>query len=274
MNLIRSLFALGLAVAVNVAPAAAQEASDVPDGFRLELGGFNMAADTNLRLSSLELGGTNINFETDLDLPETSKRGFVEAYWRAGRRHLLSASYSRLNREGDGAALDRDIVWGGVVYPVGVTAVGRMKSSYLSGAYRFAAYRNDNFEIGPAIGFGYLWITAGLNATGSVAGVPVSLDREDTTGSPTGNLGAYTYWWVDPRVLLRGDFRYIIVKPENSEASLTDGRAGITWYPWRKVGFGAQYLFNKFRYDRDILESDVSGNYRYRGIQVIVSFAF
>ena len=48
----------------------------------------------------------------------------------------------------------------------------------------------------------------------------------------------------------------------------------MTWYPWPKVGFGAQYMYSKFRYDRDILSSELSGSYRYDGAQVLASFAF
>jgi hypothetical protein len=274
MKTARRLAVPCLALAVAATPAAAQTGTDVPDTFRIELGGFNVAADTNLHLSSPDLGGTDINFETDLDLPETSQRGFVEAYWRAGRRHLVSVSFSRLHREGEGAVLDRTISWGGVVYPIGVNAVGRMESDYLSGAYRFAVFRNDSFEIGPAIGFGYLWITAGLTASGNVGGTPFALDREETVGSPTGNVGAYLSWWPARRVQIRGDFRYIVVNLDDAEASLTDARAGVTFYPWSRVGIGGQYLINKFRYDRGVLATDISGDYQYQGIQVLLSFAF
>ena len=65
-----------------------------------------------------------------------------------------------------------------------------------------------------------------------------------------------------------------VVKPENAEASVTEGRAGVNFYPWRNVGFGAQYAYTKFRYERGILDTDLSGSYLYQGLQVIASFAF
>ncbi|HET7293509.1 MAG TPA: hypothetical protein VFM88_13875 [Vicinamibacteria bacterium] len=264
-----------LAVLCAAPRAWTQSASftDVPDRFLIEGGGFNVSADTSLRFSSARLGGTTIDFEDDLDVPDVAQRGYFDAYWRAGRRHLLNLGVARLHREGPGRTLSRDIAWGDTVYPVGVSLRGRMESDHVFGAYRFAAYRNDRFEIGPSLGFGYLWITAGLRAEGTGQS-GVSLDREATTGSVTGDLGGYLQVWAAKRLLVRGDMRYIFVKPERAEASVTEGRVGATYYPWPKVGFGAQYTYTKFRYDRDIVSSELSGSYRYSGPQLLVSFAF
>jgi hypothetical protein len=87
------------------------------------------------------------------------------------------------------------------------------------------------------------------------------------------DVGAYFAWWPGPRVQLRGDIGYMRLKPENSETSVTDGRAALTWFPWRKVGFGASYKYNKFRYDREILQLKLGGAYRYHGVLAEVSFA-
>lgn len=248
--------------------------TDVPDHYLVEVGGFNVEADTELRFSSARLGGTTIDFESDLGLPDVARRGFVDTYWRAGRRHLVNFSFNRLHREGPGRTRNRDIEWGGAVYPAGVTLIGRVNSDHLSGAYRFAAFRNDRVEVGPSIGLGYLWITAGLRSEFSVGGVSVDLDHENTTGSITGDVGGYFQWWAAKRVLVRGDLRYVIIKPERSEASVTEGRASVSFYPWQKVGFGAQYTYTKFRYDRDVLSTELSGRYRYGGAQILASFAF
>lgn len=181
-----------LVLASAAAPAYSQSsATDVPDRFFLEVGGFNIGADTKLRLSAARLGGTTVDFETDLTLPDRATIVFLDAYWRVARRHLLHVDFARLSRESEGTLLSREITWGGQVYPVGLRVQGRVDSDYVSGIYRFAAYRNDTFEVGPALGFGYVWITAALDVSGS-AGAPTGtlVDREGKTGSPTGNLGA------------------------------------------------------------------------------------
>lgn len=273
MNRIGLFLALiGIGVAHGTA-AQSPSFTDVPDRFLLEIGGFNVNADTKLRLSSERLPGGTIDFEQDLDLPDVAQRGYLDAYWRAGRRHLLNISLSRLHREGPGRTFSRDIAWGDTVFPIGVRLIGRVDADHLSGAYRFAAFRNERIEVGPALGFGYLWLTAGLRAEGT-GQEGVALERDSTTGSVTGDLGAFLQWWAAKRLSVRGDLRYIIVKPERAEASVTEGRAGLVYYPWPKVGFGAQYSYTKFRYDRQIVSTELSGSFRYSGAQVLASFAF
>lgn len=268
------LFAIALATLAARAGAQATPLTDVPDHYLVEVGGFNVEADTELRFSSENLGGTEIDFENDLDLPDVARRAFFDAYWRAGRRHLVNLSLTRLHREGNGRTLNRDVAWGDTIYPAGATVIGRVDSDHLAGAYRFAAFRNERVEVGPAVGLGYLWITAGLRAELNVAGASVGLDRENTAGSITGDVGGYFQGWAAKRVLVRGDLRYVIIKPERSEASVTEGRASVTWYPWQKVGVGAQYTYTKFRYDRDVVSTELSGHYRYSGGQILASFAF
>ena len=253
--------------------AGAQSYSDVPDTFRFEIGGFRVGADTQLTLNQ---GGSSesIDFESEFDVQESANRAFAELFWRPGRRHLRSVSYQRFKREGPGTTLQRDITWGGEVYPVGFTATATTGSDYISGAYRFAVYKNDRFEIGPAIGIGFLKIDAGIEATGTVGGASRTISRSAPSHTPTRNLGAYFHAWLAPRVLLRGDFRYIIVKPEDSEASIVDARAGLIWHPWPKVGFGLQYVYTKFRYDRGVLSSSLGGSLRYSGGQLVAAYAF
>jgi hypothetical protein len=173
--------------------------------------------------------------------------------------------------------LDEEIHWGDEVFRVGAEVQGTNDSDFLSGVYRFALVKNEKVEIGPAIGLGYVWITAGMRGQ---AGVGMGDDEairdievEQTASSITGDLGGYLYWWPGRRWLVRGDARYIVASFEDSEGAVTEARASLTWYPWRQVGFGLQYTYTKFRYDRDLLVTDLSGLYQYDGVQFLVSFA-
>ena len=69
--------------------------------------------------------------------------------------------------------------------------------------------------------------------------------------------------------------RYIVVKPGDSEASVTDGRASAVYHITQHLGLGLQYVYTKFRYDRaGVLDTDLGGSLRYQGGQVVVSAAF
>ena len=174
--------------------------------------------------------------------------------------------------------LDEEIRWGDEVFRVGAEVQGKNDSDFLSGVYRFALVKNERFEVGPAIGLGYVWITAGLQGQAGVADgsgpIVRDVDVQTTVGSITGDLGGYLYWWPGERWLVRGDARYIFASFEESEASVTEARASLTWYPWRQVGFGAQYTFTRFKYDRDLLVTELSGRYQYDGLQILVNVAF
>jgi hypothetical protein len=270
---------VGAAAFLLASSALAQPASysDVPDRFRVDVGGFRIGSATDLTFNTTGGSRPPVNFES-LSVPDNVTRFYVEGFWRPWRRHQFSLSWYRNSRDGDPRTVDRDFTWGDRVITASSTATGHVSSSYVSGVYHFAAYKNDRFEIGPALGIGHLSLTAGfrgqVNATVAGVTVPVPFDVSKSLGQVTGDLGGYLYWWPLRRLLLRGDFRYIIVKPEKSEASVTDGRAAAVYHPWRNVGLGLQYTYTKFRYDRDILSTELGGRLRYSGGQVVLSGSF
>src|SRR5262245_59768903 len=144
-------------------PALAQTAyPDVPDRFRLEAGGFRIAADTELSFNTTGGSRAPVDFES-LNVPDNATRFYVEGFWRPWRRHQFSLSWYRNNRDGEPRTVERDFVWGDRVITTGASVTGHVGSSYLSGVYRFAAYKNDRFEIGPSLGIGHLSLDARIS---------------------------------------------------------------------------------------------------------------
>lgn len=280
-GVIRTACPAVLAAALAAVPAQGQPAgaySDLPQAFRIDAGSFRIAADTKLEYS---LGGRptdEIDFEGEAGLPRNSTTFWLDGTWRVGRRHQLSLNFTRSHRTGEGKTLTRDITWGDQVFTAGLTAESESTADILTGYYRFAAFRNDRFEIGPAVGVGYLWLDATIRATGTVGGgggsASRALSRTADTGAITGDLGGYVVGWLARRVVLRGDLLYIIVKGENSEDSVTDGRLGLYWYPWQKIGLGAQYKYYKYRSERSLLSTELGGTLTFQGIQAFASVLF
>ena len=269
---------LALAFALPAGQVAAQETdTDVPQRFSLEVGGFRATTQTNLRLNGAD-PGDDVNFERDLNLPGTSTQAYLEGFWRLGRRHQVSLNWTRIKRDGGTLTLDEDIQWGDDVFRVGAQVKGSTDTDFLSGVYRFAVYKNEKFEVGPSLGLGHIWITAGLTGQAGIAGGEDEVIRDITVegmaSSITGDLGGYFYWWPGRRFLARGDFRYIAIGLDDADAAITEGRASLTWYPWSQVGIGAQYTYTKLRYDRDLLVTELGGVLQYDGLQILVSVAF
>jgi len=270
-----------LAVGLLVSPAFAQSSpgtwNGLSDRFQIDTGYFRITAETRLRYNSAE-GSRDISFEDDLGLDPNVDTFWVDATWRLGRRHKVKLAYTAFNRDRQDFALQRDFTWGGETYNAGLSASTSSGTDILGGYYRFAIFRNDRFEIGPTLGVGYLWLSAGIRATGTIGGPggteSRSVSESASTGSITGAVGGFAQAWPAKRLTLYADYLYIKVTPENSEASVTDWRVGANYYFGRHVGLGAQYKYYTYSYDRGIMVSELGGEINYKGFQVFASFLF
>jgi len=278
----RSVFAAALVVGLLASTAFAQSSSDtwngLPDRFQFDLGYFGLHADTTLRFDR-QSGNRDVSFEKDLGIKPDVNTFWLDASWRLARRHQVAIRYTRLNRDSHDYTLTRDFVWGGATYVTGLTANATTGSDILGGYYRFAVFRNDRFEIGPTIGVGYLWLRAGIQASGTTTlpgGTTTtrSLDKSASSGSPTGAVGAYVSAWPLKRLGVWSDFLYLKVSPGETDASITDWRIGGNYYPIRNVGLGLQYKYDKYSYDRGIESSSLGGDIIYKGVQVFLSFRY
>lgn len=274
----RTVFVAVLAAGLVGLSAQAQSTSttwnDLPDRFQVDAGYFRIDASTVLRYDSPAGGTGQVDFEDDLGLKPTADTFWLDGTWRVSRRQQVKLAFTRLSRETTGHTLERQIEWGGQTYQAGLSTSSASSSRILGGYYRFAVYRNDRFEIGPTLGVGYLWLDASIRATGTVNGQSRTLDEGKSTGSVTGAVGGYVNAWLAKRLALHADYLYIKVKPENSEASVTDWRVAADYYFNRTVGVGAQYKYNQYSYDRGVLKSELGGEITYKGGQVFLSLLF
>jgi hypothetical protein len=275
---IRSVIAAGLLASPALAQSSAGAWNGLPDRFQLDAGYFNLNADTLLRYNGPQGGSGEVNFEKDLGQDGTVNTFWVDGTWRAGRRHQLKLAFTRVSRDRGDYTLQRDFTWGGENYSAGLSATSSSGNDILGGYYRFAAFRNDRFEIGPTIGIGYLWIDASIRATGTVT-LPGgtesrTLDESASTGSITGAVGGYADGWLTKRLVVHGDFLYIKVSPGDSEASVTDWRLAADYYFFKNAGLGAQYKYYRYTYDRGILVSELGGELTFQGFQLFLSFLF
>ena len=259
--------------------SAAATRNALPDRFQVDTGWFRIDSNTVLWLQNGAGIRSEVNFEDDLGLSPHASTFWVDATWRPGRRHQLKLSFTKLSRESQSKVLSRSFTWNDKEFSAGLSATGSAGTNITSGYYRFSLVRNDRFEIGPAIGVGYLTLTAGISAEGTLV-VPgfapqaVRLDESGSYGHITGDIGAFVNVWASRNAVVRGDFLYIVVKPGETRASVTDSRVAFDYYPWTHVGLGAQYKYNKYSYDQGIRTASLGGNLTYKGAQVYLSFLF
>jgi hypothetical protein len=247
---------------------------DVKDRFRIDIGGLRMGTSTVLTLNA-PTSGSNVDFEKDLALPGSGTRMWADIYFRLARRHQFNINYTKMGRTGTAAILTRDLPWGDFVYTKENAAQGTARFSYLAGQYRFALVKNDRFEAGPLLGGGYFRIETSIVGKATKAGADTGTATVNAETKQLGfDLGGYVSAWPARKLQLRGDLAYMRFSPKESVASLMDGRATATFFPWKKIGFGAGYKYNKFSYDRGLLQTLLGGDLRYHGLVVEASFAF
>lgn len=264
--------------AAGSAQPAAGPWNGLPDRFQVDAGYFRVSADTRLRYEGPAGGSGEIDFEDDLGLDPSVNTFWVDARWRVGRRHQLQLGFTQSSRDRESATIARDFVWGGETYTAGLTVSPESSAKILGGYYRFAIVRRDRFEVGPTVGVGYLWLDARIRSTASISGPGGSgsqtLDERASVGSITGAVGGYAEAWPAKRLVLRGDFLYVSVNLEDSEASVVDWRLAVNWYFARRLGVGVQYKYNEYRYDRGILVSRLGGEVTFEGIQAFLTTRF
>jgi hypothetical protein len=271
-----------LTLGLLASPAMAQSSygtwNDLPDRFKIDAGYFRLSPTTKLTFNPGGGGGGEIELERDLGFDAAANTFWIDGTWRLGRRHQVKLAYTQLSRAAFDYEIQRDFEWGGQTYNAGLSADSETSTDLLGFYYRFALVKNDRFEIGPAIGLGYIWLDARIRATGTITGPggteERSLDESAAQNSPTGALGGYFGAWATERLRLDGDLLYIKVSLDDDEAAVTDWRLGAQYYFFRNAGLGVQYKFNRYRYERGILSSDLGGEVTYKGFQVYLSFLF
>jgi len=275
---IGSLFAALLLTSSAFAQSPPSTWNELPDRFQIDTGYFHLSAETILRYNGPAGGSGEVNLEDDLGLDDTVNTFWVDGTWRVGRRHQLKLAFTRASRDRGDYTLQRDFTWGGQTYSAGLNATTTGVDDLLGGYYRFALVRNDRFEIGPAIGIGYLWLKARIKATGTVNGPGGSetrtLDEGASTGSITGAIGGYAAAWAAKKLVLSGDYLYIKATLDNADASVTDWRLALDYYFTTNVGAGVQYKYNSYTYDRGVLVSKLGGEVKFQGFQVFATFRF
>lgn len=253
---------------------AQEEPTGVPDRFRIDLGGMRLSATTVLNLNA-PTAASDVDFEQDLSLPGSGTRLWGDLYVRLARRHQFNVNYTRFGREGEATTAPRAFTWGDYVYTSGGAAQGTVKFSLLTGEYRFALLKSPKFELGPKIGAAYIKVTAKIVGEATKDGADAGLATVESETSQFGfDLGVFLAGWIGERVQVRGDLGYMKFSPEEQSASILGGRAGLTYFPWRKIGFGVAYKYDKFEYDRGLSQTLLGGQFSYHGIAAEASFAF
>lgn len=276
---------LGLLVlpGVAAAPALADMPGDVPDRWRLSLGGIAADAYTDAALGSTTAGvGATINFEDIFDLPENNSIWRFEANWHINKRQYIDFGYFQLNRSGS-RILEQDVEWGDFVFLANGRVTAEFKSSFPYAAWRYDFLQLPEVRISGSAGINYLTLETGLTAVGSAADIndptmtPISgeVDESVSVSFPVPQVGLQLDWALTRRLAVRMYVRQIYINFADINGGIGETAAHFHW--WCSKHFGISGGLDKESIDlKEYTSGDTRARFRYevRGFSFYLNLAF
>jgi hypothetical protein len=253
--------------------ASFADMSPALDRFDLSLGGYYADTSTTIGagLNRYPLSGS-VNLERDLGFEDRKTVPIVKLDFLIGDHQGFSFDYFSINRSRT-KTLGDDISFGGNEYDASVSVRGRLDFDFGSAAYRWwFGSGNDVFGLG--IGGAYYRVGASLSGLATLNGdsAQASTSYSENAVAPLLQVG----WRHAFNDSLRMYLNASGVKKNggNLNGSIYNAALGMEWYPWRNVGFGAEYAYTRIKLndDRDTYNADL--DLKLHGPSAFVKFRF
>lgn len=270
-----SVVAAVAAMAFVPLPALADEAPDLlTQPFYAALGSFILNSDTKVRLDGQAERGDKIDWEETFGGADTT-RFRIDAYWRFAEKHKVRALWFNSSREST-RTLNRDIHWGGEVFPVDASVKGRFAFDIYELAYEYAFLRRPNYEVSASAGLHYTQLEIGMSAKASANGgvIEGDISKKGNVGAPLPAFGLRGMWGLPHDLWLDASAQFFALSINEYSGNLQDYRVALVWQPKTWLGLGLGY--NHFGVNVDIDKDRFKGslNWTYRGPMIFYSGAF
>jgi hypothetical protein len=253
--------------------ASFADVSPALDRFDLSLGGYYANTSTTLGAgdNSAQLKGS-VNLERDLGLEDRKTVPIVKLDFLIGDHQGFSFDYFSINRSRTKTLRD-DISFGGNDYAASVSARGRLDFDFGSAAYRWwFGSGNDVFGLG--IGAAYYRVGAGISGLATLNGqsAQASTSYSETAGAPLLQLGwrhAFNDSWR-----MYFDASGVKKNGGNLNGNIYNAALGVEWYPWKNVGFGADYAYTRIKLNDERDSFNANLDLKLHGPSAFVKFRF
>lgn len=251
---IRKAVAVLLFAAVGTgSPAYAQSINPtLDDVFQVRLGPFFANFDTKVSVQ-----GTDFDQDSQLGDNMTTFAGF--ARWRITPKFHLNIGYSQISRD-DTTTLSTGIPVGGLTVPAGTVLAQDYETSSLPVGISWAFVKNPKTEFGVDAGVNFTTIKNRVSIT--VPGTSTVTPINDDVSEPLPSIGLFWNQAFSEQWMLTTSFRYLGLEIGDIDADIYDAVAGIEWRPWKNVGLGGAYLYNKA--DGKITSAGMTHNFEYQ----------
>ncbi len=214
---------------------------DVPDRFRIDLGGMSSASSTQAAVGSTSAGiGATVNFEDIFDIPEGDDVLRFAASWHFAERQYLDFGYVEINRGGS-RVLQENIDWGEFVFEAGGRVGATFKADFPYLAWRWDFLQLDEVRISGSAGIDYLGLAASLEAEGNVTdqegnAISGEVSKEGSVRFPVPQFGLQVDWALTKRLMVKMYSRFMYVDFADARGSIRESAVRLYWYFSRHVG--------------------------------------
>jgi hypothetical protein len=274
----------GLLLAAGIASAESSSTfpGDVPNTFRLYLGGeyawFNTTVNFQENLTPGGPIGSGVDME-GLGLMPSSAPGFVaRGYWNPLGRFYLDFGYTEFSRNRTRAA-SVDIPVGGVTYTAGASVAATTKSElpYLDLRYDFI--KNEHTQFGLSLGASYVILKAQLQASAGVVGPGGPIVGQTVTRTAKEELfvpllGLKFDQQVGDGLSAGIIFNGIFAPVSPYTGTVFDAEAHIDWFATKNFGLSAAFDYQRFGLKRENANTFVQFKYSYYGPRLYLTVTF
>jgi len=269
-----------LAATVATADSSKDFPGDVPDTFRLDIGGQYAWFHTDVAFQeNLTPGGPiggGINFEDVLGVPG-SRPGFsARGSWNFAGRSFIDFGYSGFSRSASGI-LSQDIDFGGITFSAEAGASVKSHLPYID--YRYGFVKNEDVQFGLTLGAAYPVLQAKISSSVGITGpggpiFGVEVAREAKISTPVPLLGLQFDAKLGDRLSAGVFFHGIFAPVHPYVGSIFDADAHLNWFVTRNFGIGAGFEYTKFNIKREDTNTLVDFSYYYYGPRLALLLTF
>ncbi len=264
------------------ASAQAQFPGDVPDTFRLNVGGMYAWFNTTVTFQENLTPGGPIGEGVDLDglgLLPGSKPGFAaRGYWNFLGPVSLDFGYTGFRRSRTNAFLV-DVPFGDVTYTAGASVEASTKSDMPYLDFRFNFIKNPHTQFGLSLGAAYVILEAELQASAGVVGpngpiIGQTVTRTAEEKLPVPLLGLKFDQQVGEGLSAGLIFNGIFAPVSPYTGSVLDAEAHLDWFATKNFGLSAAFNYQRFRLKRENENSFVDFKYSFYGPRLYLTVTF
>ena len=256
-----------------VSALASEESPVGKDKFKLSVGGFFPAIDSQLKVDSKEFGqGTEIDLEDDLGFNEDVSLGRIEGYWRFKPKHRFYLGYYGFDRD-TLHTIDKEIKWDDKTFVIGAELYSEWSVDFVYGTYAYSFFQGEKWEISGSLGLYYLDTALTVRGEariedGGEGEASAEVIEEASLDLPIPLFGLKAEYYITPKWHAAFGVSYFTISIGEWDGSLLDFSANLEYLFHKNFGLGLGYLYFESDVERDREERVSHLDYKYQGVQV------